>query len=558
VPVYYDDGATIDDARFFPEKRDRTIRFPAIIVSTYIRILLIRNGEVAKMDIAQSIHEIETQVGRLSPMQKFLLGTDGSVTQILEAITGKPVVIETREQKITAADPAIAKRLGIQAGDPVNYRVVEIKTLANGEVLIYAISHTPVARLSPEFKDDLMKADIPIGKIIQNHRIEARREILDAWVSPASAEAGRIFSLCSHEPLLSRQYRIIHNGEPLIFIQEQFPYNRFLEERRVIVRTPSRLHITLIDMHGGSGRVDGGVGIALDEPGILIEVRQSLLLEVLGCDSVTQERIMDTAQGVLKALHAGGNVSITVRKHYPPHTGLGSGSQLMLAVARGIAEIYGRSCTVQEIALMVGRGGTSGIGTAAFEQGGFIVDGGHTFGYSGEKSEFRPSAASRGVRPPPVIARHDFPKDWKILLAMPNLPAGASGRQELDIFRTRCPVPIEEVRELCHEILMRMLPGIVEKDLDLFSSSVDAIQGLGFKKVELSLQPQQIPGLMERLRSAGAACAGMSSFGPAVYAIGDTDMRGIEQAARSYMDEHAGGTTLITSARNTGAQVRVA
>jgi beta-ribofuranosylaminobenzene 5'-phosphate synthase len=180
VPVYYDDGATIDDARFFPEKRDRTVRFPAIIVSTYIRILLI--GEVAKMDIAQSIHEIETHVGRLSPMQKFLLGTDGSVTQILEAITGKPVVIETREQKITAADPAIAKRLGIQPGDPVNCRVVEIKTLANGEVLIYAISHTPVARLSPEFKDDLMKEDIPIGKIIQNYRIEARREILDAWV----------------------------------------------------------------------------------------------------------------------------------------------------------------------------------------------------------------------------------------------------------------------------------------------------------------------------------------------------------------------------------------
>ncbi len=82
-----------------------------------------------------------------------------------------------------------------------------------------------------------------------------------------------------------------------------------------------------------------------------------------------------------------------------------------------------------------------------------------------------------------------------------------------------------------------MLPGIVEKDLDLFGSSVNAIQGLRFKNVEHSLQPQQIPGLMERLHSAGEACVGMSSFGPAVYAIGDTDMWGIERAARSYMDE---------------------
>ena len=162
------------------------------------------------------------------------------------------------------------------------------------------------------------------------------------------------------------------------------------------------------------------------------------------------------------------------------------------------------------------------------------------------------------MRPPPVTARHDFPPDWRILLAIPDLPAGASGTEESDIFRTRCPVPAGEVRELCHEILMRMLPGLVEKDLDLFGSSVNAVQDLGFKKVELSLQPKQIPDLIERLRSAGAACAGMSSFGPAVYAISDTDMRGIEQAARTFMNEHSGGSTLITSARNGGAQVRIA
>ncbi len=102
----------------------------------------------------------------------------------------------------------------------------------------------------------------------------------------------------------SRRYRIIHHNEPLIFIEEHFPYNRFLEERRVIVQTPSRLHLALIDMHGGSGRVDGGVGITLDEPGILIEVHQSPELEVLGCDDMMRGRTMDTAQQVLRDLHA--------------------------------------------------------------------------------------------------------------------------------------------------------------------------------------------------------------------------------------------------------------
>ena len=523
-----------------------------------ISILIIRSGEVPVMDIARCLNEIETHVGRLSPMQKFLLGTDGSVTQILEAITGKQVIIETREQKIVPADPATAERLGIGQGDPVNYRVVEIKTLGGGEVLIYAISHAPIGRLSPEFKDDLMKADIPVGRIIQNHRIESRREILDARVSPATAEAGRIFSIGKYEPLLSRQYRIIHEGQPLIFIEEQFPYNRFLDERRVIVQTPSRLHLTLIDMHGGSGRVDGGVGITLDEPGILLEISANPELEVNGCDSVTRERVVDTAQRVLQGLRIGGSVSVTVRENIPSHIGLGGGSQVMLATARGIAEVYGRAVAVQDLAFLIGRGGTSGIGTAAFEHGGFIVDGGHAFGQDRGKNGFRPSSASAGVRPPPVIVRHEFPSDWHILLATPHLPPGASGAQEKDIFRTHCPVPVDEVRALCHEILMRMLPGIVERDLDLFGSSINAIQGLGFKKVELDLQPDEIRSLIETVRSAGAAGAGMSSFGPTIYAIGDTDMQTIQQAAREFMDEHGGGSTVITSARNSGALVRTA
>ena len=84
------------------------------------------------------------------------------------------------------------------------------------------------------------------------------------------------------------------------------------------------------------------------------------------------------------------------------------------------------------------------------------------------------------------------------------------------------------------------------------------IQTLGFKKVELGLQPKQIPALIKLMRSSGVACAGISSFGPTVFAIDDTDMQEIEQAAQSFMNDHGGGSTLITSARNKGATVRIA
>jgi beta-ribofuranosylaminobenzene 5'-phosphate synthase len=510
------------------------------------------------MDIARTIAELEMRIGRISPVQKFLLGTDGSVTQILESITGKKIVIRTLVQKIIPADRQTAGHLVIAEGDPVNYRIVEIRTEGSGEVLIYATSCTPINRLPPAFKDDLMKADIPIGRIISQHHIEARREILSARVTPATDEMGRIFAICKDEPVLSRQYQIIHAKKPLIVIEEQFPYNRFLDARRVIIRTPSRVHITLIDMHGGSGRVDGGIGITLDEPGVVLEAELSGAFSVRGCDPAIQERIRSIATDVLQKLRTGGSIAITVRNSYPSHVGLGSGSQLALAVARAICELHGRNIPVRELARLVGRGGTSGIGTAAFEYGGFIVDGGHRFGAGGEKRDFRPSAASRGVLPPPVIARHDFPSDWRILLAIPAVTAGASGDKETDIFQANCPVPLEEVRKLSHEVLMRMLPGIASRDLDLFGSSINAVQKLGFKKVELSIQPLEVTGLLDVLREAGAAGAGLSSFGPAVYAVGDTGMTGIEQAALKFMKESGGGTTLITTARNCGAIVRVA
>ncbi len=510
------------------------------------------------MDIARCLYEIEGQVGRLSPIQKILLGTDGSVTQLLESVTGHSVAVRTREQEVVKADADAAEHLGVAPGDAVNHRVVELLDAATGEVLVYAKSQTPIARLAPAFRDDLMRADIPIGKIIERHHIEARREILTARVIPAKDDMYGIFSICKNEPLLSRQYRIIHGGEPLIFIEEQFPYSQFLDEHRVIVRTPSRIHVTLLDMTGSLGRVDGGVGITLDDPAVLLEAQASPTLEVHGCDSRTAALVRECAQNVLAALRAGGSVSITVREHFPAHRGLGSGSQLALATARACCELYGTTLPTAELARMAGRGGTSGIGSAAFDHGGFIVDGGHRFGPGREKTGFAPSSASKGVRPPPVLMHHDFPREWRILLATPALPEGVSGTREQEIFRACCPVPLEEVRTLCHEVLMRMLPGIAEKDLDMFGTSVNAIQSLGFKKIELSFQPREVTGLLETMRLAGAAGAGMSSFGPTLYAIGDTGMQDIERAAQSYLQEIGGGTTLVTSARNTGAAVRIA
>ncbi|MDD1653450.1 MAG: chorismate pyruvate-lyase family protein [Methanomicrobiales archaeon] len=510
------------------------------------------------MDLPAHLQALERDMGRLSPVQKILLSTDGSVTQMLEVITGSPVRLETHSQHVEPADGETAAVLQCGEGEDVNHRVVTIRSDPTGKVLLTAVSHALVSRLPQEFREDLMQADIPIGKILLRHRIEARREIREIRATSADPGTAGILGILRGEPVLSRRYEIIHGGAPLLSIREAFPYHAFLDERRVIIDAPSRIHLTLIDLHGGLGRVDGSVGLALEEPRLLLEASLSSRCTVMGGEPWAGEVAGDVAGRVLAGIHAGAPAAFTIREGVPRHVGLGSGTQMALSVGRALATLHGREVAVRDLARMAGRGGTSGIGAAAFEHGGFLVDGGHSFGPGRDKQDFRPSSASSGIPPAPVVARHPFPEDWKVILAVPRTTAGASGALEREIFRTHCPVNEGEVQAVCREILMRMLPGIAERDLDIFGASVNRIQDLGFKRVEVSLQGQAIRDLLSAMRGAGAACAGLSSFGPAVYAITDTGAREVEQAARSAMAEREGGSTWITRARNEGARVRVA
>ena len=447
--------------------------------------------------VAQKISHLEELVGRLSPVQKMLLGTDGSVTNLLEVITGSPVEIETIIQKVIPADQSIASDLMVDVGDEVNHRVVKLKKTGTNEPLIYAISHTPLKRLEPGFKDDLTRADIPIGIIMKKHQIESRRDITGAEVRAADNEMSRIFNIFPREPLLSRNYRIVRHGQPLISITETFPYNQFQDEYRVVIQTPSRIHLTLTDLTGQSGRVDGGIGIALDEPNILLEAEKSDELSVKGDHA---ERAKSAAKAVMEKFGLGA-AKIVVRSGYKLHVGLGGGTQLGIAAGKALCQLYSQPASVRDIATTIKRGGTSGIGTAAFEMGGFIIDGGHSFGPGKQKVDFRPSSASQGVSPPPVIARHDFPDGWKILLAVPNVPQGAHGRREVDIFREYCPVPLADVHELCYQILVKMVPSIIEENLDDFGSAVNRIQDLGFKKVEVGLQHPLVQEALARVKA---------------------------------------------------------
>ncbi|HEY3361307.1 MAG TPA: beta-ribofuranosylaminobenzene 5'-phosphate synthase [Methanosarcina sp.] len=312
------------------------------------------------------------------------------------------------------------------------------------------------------------------------------------------------------------------------------------------ITTPCRIHMTLIDMNAEVGRVDGGAGLTLSSPNIRITAEEADEISIEGLQGFA-DRMKKAAEPLLPE---GKGIRINVQELYPAHVGFGSGTQSSLAAAAAVNELYDIGKSVRELALSVKRGGTSGIGVAAFEKGGFIVDGGHRFK---DKGGFMPSAASR-VPPGPVLFREDFPQ-WDMVVAIPN-EKGMHDQEEIDTFKKFCPLPVEEVREICHVVLMQMMPAVIEEDIESFGAAVNHVQTVGFNKRENLIWPDFVKSISSFMRSQSYG-AGVSSFGPVVYSFVDNKSEGrqLQAEVQKMLDESVGGTVMLTKAKNNGAEI---
>ena len=515
----------------------------------------------SKDQLISLLQHLEDEIGPISQAQRALISTDGSVTRLLEVFSSDPVGVHTISQEIISAPEEIAGDLEISPGDEVNCRVVNLISKRTQKILIQAISYAPLKRLPDQARIKLMKADEPIGIILRDEKMESRRELLSVrhfkknkpWNQVNEGVPGPLSG--KDQIHISRTYRIIHNNHPIFRIEEVMPVSLFAEKKSITIRTPSRLHLGLIDMNGSIGRVDGGTGITLDNPGFEIEFSKSDAFSINAPDQEVTHKISTLISRLYGNETEQPSVEITVHTSIPFHAGLGSGTQLALALVSGISCLNGETFDTESLIRKTGRGGTSGIGVRAFADGGLIVDAGHRFGKGKVKCSFTPSAASQGVKPAPIIGRYDFPKDWKIVLAIPDGLSGSQGESEKEIFKRCCPVPLDEVQALSHLVMMKLIPSVIEHDLDEFGAAINGFSEYGFKRCELDLQPPVVRGIMEAMRESGAAGAGMSSFGPVVYGITDTNGRGIQSAAEEIMQVHNGGKTLVTSGRNRGYEI---
>ena len=200
-----------------------------------------------------------------------------------------------------------------------------------------------------------------------------------------------------------------------------------------------RVHITLIDLGDATDRAYGGVGFAINSHPVIVSCEASEDLDLVGFE-VLDERGLNDVNNLLQRIERvspGFGAKLTLLDLPPQHTGFGSKTALLMAVAAIVNKHLSLGLGPNQLQLIGGRGGASGVGVHAFFEGGLIADAGHE--RSQNPASF-PSSAQRPKKIPLRISRQAFPEAWEIALIVPQYGKRYSGNAEVDFFRTVYPL----------------------------------------------------------------------------------------------------------------------
>ena len=363
-------------------------------------------------------------------------------------------------------------------------------------------------------------------------------------------------------------------------------------EAAVRLRAPGRLHLGFLDPGASLGRRFGSLGLVLDGFETEVEVSASSCDEVRVCGPAERAEIelMASPDGPVAASGIGGPAELAraaaclglLQRHsgrhealrlsllrvLPAHAGFGSGTQLALAIGRAFAQWHRLDISTPTLAQWLGRGARSGVGIAGFDHGGLLLDGG-------------PSADGA---PAPVLSRIPLPPAWRVLVVQDSAHQGLSGADERNAIATLSPLPRALAADICHQVLMCVLPGAGGAEFAPFAAGINRIQqvlgehfapaqgGSAFTSPAVGRLLEWIGSSARGRTGAGddhrpgqstpqvtepVAAIGQSSWGPTGFAIlpSQAQAEAVVDAARAAMVVAPSLTVRIVSGRNSGASV---
>lgn len=314
----------------------------------------------------------------------------------------------------------------------------------------------------------------------------------------------------------------------------------------VDVTAPARLHLGFLDLDGGLGRRFGSLGLAIDNPATRVTVsRASPSATKHSASGPEADRALKAIGRYADVLGLSGFYRAAVEAAIPAHAGLGSGTQLAVAIGVGLAALESSDTPPRALAEMQSRGARSAIGMAAFEAGGFIVDGGR----------------GRGDHAPPVLMQVPFPEHWRAILVLDRRAEGVHGERESAAFAALPPFEQATAAHLCHLMLMRLMPAVVEADLAAFGAGLTEIQqviGAHFANAQGNSPwtSRAVGRLVSMLGTAGATGLGQSSWGPTGFAFVESEAAAQRLYCSFVEGAMAEGLEMVVArGRNTGARV---
>ncbi|MEP6503930.1 MAG: beta-ribofuranosylaminobenzene 5'-phosphate synthase family protein [Betaproteobacteria bacterium] len=319
---------------------------------------------------------------------------------------------------------------------------------------------------------------------------------------------------------------------------------------RIRVAAPARLHLGFLDPAATLGRRFGSVGLTVEGLETVVEIGRASrdAFDAFEGGGAALARAVEHLHVLRDATRCHEPVHLALRRAPPMHAGLGSGTQLALATGRAFCGLFNLGLESTAIAALLGRGVRSGVGIAAFDHGGLLLDGG-------------PRADGSAAA---LLARIAMPSTWRVILARDPRVQGLSGAGEKAALATLAPLPHAVSAEICHEVLMRLLPGAAAAEFEPFAAGVSHVQRLLGDHFAAAQEGRRFTSaavgtLVDWIGANVPAGIGQSSWGSVGFAVvrSAEAARSVLAAAREAAVVDPALGVSVTAPRNRGATVAV-
>lgn len=316
----------------------------------------------------------------------------------------------------------------------------------------------------------------------------------------------------------------------------------------------SRLHLTLLAMHCGEYRQNGGLGFAIADP------KCELTFSTADDFVIIDQRINPLANNELARLLTllqneqirsdfSVALKIVINGNMRPHAGFGSGTTLNLACLEALHILNDSKPSAAELIAASGRGSTSGVGIRSYFSGGYVFDLGRTL----DGKALSPSHQVTATQVPLLLDQRPMP-DWAIGLCMPLSIEHMSQAEERAFFERTCPLPAEAVYETVYHSLFGLYAALRESDWSTFCLALRTVQVCAWKNAERLEYGANLMTIEQALYNAGAEAVGMSSLGPSLFFLAN-DVAGIVNRMRN---AHPDCEWLVTRPDNSGRMIAYA